>query len=112
MTRATLRCSRYASACGPLGVCLYLAGFGLPLQWNIPLAGLGLLIALAIVCRGQHSHGSSSRLALGLLGFLLTMAVSTLVSKDIGRSLRLSIPLLPAALLFILIAEHFKSLRD
>ena len=35
-----------------------------------------------------------------------------LVSEDIGRSMRLSAPLLPGVLLFFLIAEHFDGLRD
>src|SRR5262245_10993762 len=110
--RADLHCSRYTSACGPLGVCMYLAGFGLPLPWDMPLAGLGLLSALAIVCRVQNRHRASSRLAIVVLGFLLTMALSTLVSMDIGRSLQLSTPLLPAVLLFLLLSEHCQSLRD
>jgi O-antigen ligase len=39
------------------------------------------------------------------------MGLSTLVSEDIGRSMRLSAPLLPSLLLFVLVADHLEDLR-
>jgi O-antigen ligase len=40
------------------------------------------------------------------------MGLSTLVSEDIGRSLRLSAALLPSILLFVLVKDHLEGLRQ
>ena len=50
--------------------------------------------------------------ALLVVVFLAETAVSTLLSVDIGRSLRLGMQLLPAVLLFFLVTEHFDGPRD
>src|SRR4029077_13847403 len=50
--------------------------------------------------------------ALLVVVFLAETAVSTLLSVDIGRSIRLGMQILPAVLLFFLITEHFDSPRD
>jgi O-antigen ligase len=97
---------------GVVGVCLYIAGFALPLQWDVSLLGLGLLSAFAVTTRSQASAPAWSSLALLVLAFLAVTALSTLLSIDIVRSVRLSTPLLPAVLLFFLVAEHFDGPRD
>jgi O-antigen ligase len=109
LSSLSLRCS---SKFGVEGACLYIAGFALPVQWDVPLLVLALLGGLAIVTRPQASVTASSSLALLLVAFLAVTAISTLLSVDIGRSIRLSTPFLPAALLFFLLAEHFDGPRD
>jgi O-antigen ligase len=49
---------------------------------------------------------------MAVLAFLASIGLSTLVSEDIGRSLRLSAALLPGILLFILVADHLEGLRQ
>ena len=82
-------------------------------QWDIiPLLGLALFSALATLTRSQGPRDSVvlSGSAGGV--FLAETAVSTLLSVDIGRSLRLGMQLLPAVLLFFLVTEHFDGPRD
>ena len=102
----------WASKCGVIGACLYLAGFALPLQWDLPLLGLALFGTLAAVTRSGAKASGWSPLTLAVVVFLFAIALSTLVSEDIGRSVRLSAPLLPGMLLFFLVAEHFTSPQD
>lgn len=98
-----------ASLFAPMGVCIYVAtsaaSFGL--KWDIPLMALALVGILTIVCRVPNAGAIRSRLSFGVLAFLISTGLSILVSADIGRSLRLSVPLLPGALLFLLIAYQF-----
>jgi hypothetical protein len=104
--------NRFASKFGPIGAYAYLAGFVLPLSWDIPLVILGLMSALAIAFSPRTNQGSWSLLTVAVLGFVVATGLSMLVSEDIGRSLLLSAPLLPGLLLFFLIAEHFNGMRD
>jgi O-antigen ligase len=95
------------------GTCLYIAGFALPLQWDmLPLFVLALCSALAALTRSQARVTAWSSHALLVVVFLAETVVSTLLSVDIGRSIRLGMHLLPAVLLFFLIAEHFDGLQD
>ena len=104
---------RWSSKLGVAGACLYIAGFALPLQWDIfPLLGLALFSALATLTRSQARVPAWSSLALLVVVFLAETVVSTLLSVDIGRSVRLGMQLLPAVLLFFLITEHFEGPRD
>jgi O-antigen ligase len=98
---------------GVVGSCLYIAGFALPLQWDIlPLLVLALFSAWAALTL-SHAHATAwAVLALLVVVFLAETAVSTLLSVDISRSIRLGMQLLPAALLFFLITEHFDGPRD
>ena len=41
--------SRHAPLSGSSGACAYVVGFALPLPWNIPLLGLVLMGAFAVV---------------------------------------------------------------
>ena len=95
-----------------IGACVYLAGLALSLPWNLPLIGLALFGTLAIVTSSRASAPNWSPLALAVVAFLFATALSTLVSEDVGRSLRLSAPFLPGVLLFLIVAEHFTSVRD
>ena len=104
---------RWSSKLGVAGACLYIIGFALPLQWDIlPLLVLALCSALAALTRSQARTSAWSSLALLVVVFLAETAVSTLLSVDIGRSIRLGMQILPAALLFFLITEYFDGPRD
>jgi O-antigen ligase len=95
-----------------IGVCLYIAGCALPLKWDIALLVLAIISALAVINRSRANATAWSSLTLLVVVFLSETAVSTLLSVDIGRSIRLGIQLLPAALLFFLVTEHFEGPRD
>ena len=92
-----------------LGPCIYIAGIALPFERDIPLLLL-VLFGLPTVVRSRGYVGSP--LLRGcVIAFLAATALSILTSTDTGRSLRLSAPLLPAAFLYFLIAEHFHPTR-
>jgi O-antigen ligase len=87
-----------------IGITLYLVGFAFPWTCDFPLLVLaicGFLAAVSLVLSG-------STIRVPLFGpiclFLLATGLSALSSKDGGRSIRLSAPLVPALLLFLLIA--------
>jgi hypothetical protein len=103
---------RWSSKLGVIGACIYLGGFALPLPMDICLIVLDIFGATAVVTSSRANAAGWSPLTLAVLAFLAVTAVSTLASEDIGRSVRLSAPLLPGVLLFFLIAEHFTTTRD
>src|SRR5213593_2659205 len=111
-SKLPLSISRYASVFGPAAACLYVAGSAIPFEWDIPLVLLALFGILATVFRPRSTASSASPLVLPVLILLVVAVVTILHSQDMHRSLRLSAPILPAALLFFLITEHFHSLRD
>jgi O-antigen ligase len=94
-----------------VGTCAYVAGFALPLRWDLPLLVLALMGALAFASDARRSSSLWSPLTISVLVFLASVAVSTLVSAEIGRSVRLSAALLPGTLLFFLVADHFEGIR-
>jgi len=51
-------------------------------------------------------------LGFSVIFFLVVTAVSILLSKDVIRSIQLSVPLLPAVLIFFLIAGYFDGTKD
>ena len=96
-----------------IGVCVYLIGFVLPLSWDIPLILLGVCGALALIAESKHSERSWPPLTLPIvLFFIVATGLSTIVSVDVGRSLRLSVALLPGLLLFFLLAYHIRGVRE
>ena len=101
----------WTSALAPLATCAYIAGFAAPFEWDIPLVVLALVGGLAIVFGRRHSSTVSSPLIFPVIVFLIATGLSILASEDISRSLRLSAPLVPAVLLFFLIADQFHSLQ-
>jgi O-antigen ligase len=102
---------RWPSKLGLVGVCFYIAGFTLPLRWDLPLLVLALMSALAIASGARHNSSPWSLLTISVLVFLASVGVSTLVSEEIGRSVRLSASLLPGTLLFFVVAEHVDGIR-
>src|SRR5262249_42703886 len=97
---------------GLIGVCLYIIGSALPLDWDIiPLLALALCSVAALTwSRGRPI--TWSYLALLVVVFLAATALSTLFSVDIGRSIRLGMHLVPGLLLFFLVTEYLDGPRD
>jgi O-antigen ligase len=96
---------------GPIGACAYVGGFMLPFAWDVPL--------LVLAAAGLFGAGTAQRRRTGVppltypvLLFLAATCLSIAASADVARSLRLSAALLPGALLFFVIAGHFRSVRD
>ena len=102
----------WSSKLGVVGVCLYIAGFALPLKWDIFLLVLALFSAFIFITRSRTSTTTWSTLALLVVVFLAATVLSTLMSVDRDRSIRLGMQLLPAVLLFFLVAEHFDGSQD
>jgi len=111
-SRVPVSISRHASVFGSAAACLYVAGIAIPFEWDIPLVLLALLGILATVFRPRSIPSGTSPLVLPVLILLVVTVLTILHSQDIHRSMRLSAPILPAALLFFLITEHFHRLRD
>src|SRR5438105_1928642 len=95
-----------------LGICIYLAGLVLPVPSHLSLIGLALMSALAVFVRSSPRTPFWSPLTIAVLAFLASVGLSTVVSEDIGRSLRLSAALLPSILLFVLVRDHLEGLRQ
>jgi O-antigen ligase len=101
-----------SSAFALLGICIYLAGLVLPLPSYLPLIGLALMGVLAVLFGASRRTLAWSPLTIAVLAFLASVGVSTLVSEDIGRSLRLSAALLPGILMFVLITDYFDGVQQ
>jgi hypothetical protein len=95
-----------------LGICIYLAGLVPPLPSYLSLIGLALMSALAAFSRRPRHTPFWSPLTIAVIAFLASVGLSTLVSEDVGRSLRLSAALLPSILLFALVKDQLESLRQ
>jgi O-antigen ligase len=96
----------------PIGVSAYVAGFGLSLANDFPLITLAVCGAVAAVLDARRSRGRPLVLGVPVLGFLLATAWSLVTSEHVERGLQLSQPLLPGMLLFLVIAAHFRNLRQ
>ena len=103
--------SRY-SAFALLGSCAYLAGSALPLPWHFRGIGLVLIGALAVISGLRHRAPVWSPLTVAVLVFLTSVGVSTILSENVGRSIRLSTPFLPGTLLFFVVVDYFEGLRE
>jgi len=93
------------------GVCAYVVGISMPISWGIPTTILAVAGGLTALSKHPGS-GRSRNLSIPVLGFLVASALSFLVSRDMGRSLVLSGPLIPACLVYFLITDHFRSSRQ
>lgn len=96
---------------GPMGVCAYIAGFALPFPWDIPLLVLTLCSLAAVVYSSSTRGARSALLVFAVTVFLVARISSIVISPDPRRSVMLSTPLVPAALLFVVIAEYFRTVR-
>ena len=104
--------SERAAAFATIAVCLYIVGIPLPLEWDIPLLALAFIGVLAAGTRARAGAARSSPLAVAVVVFLAATGLSTLLSANMTRSLKLSAPLLPGVVLFFLIAEYFDGTRQ
>jgi O-antigen ligase len=84
----------------------------LPLPGNFPLLGLALCSTLAVATNSRARAAGWSPLTLAVLAFLGATVVSTVWSVDLDRSLRLSMPFLPAGLLFMIITAPCTGPQD
>jgi len=98
----------WARAFGPIAACAYIAGFGIQFKLDIPLIALALFGLLATIYSFRNKPLASSPLIFPVLVFMVTTGLSILMSEDVGRSVRLSAPLLPGVLLFFIVAERFE----
>jgi O-antigen ligase len=97
---------------GPIGVCSYIVGFTLPLKWDIPLMILAVTsIPVSIYGYRKSLFAKNTIITFSLLAFLVSTILSIIMSDDVGRSMRLSVALLPSILLFLLISCHHNNLR-
>ena len=105
--------SHLGPALATLGACTYIASFALPFEfsWDIRLIALAVLSGVATLFNFRISPASSSPLVFPMLAFLFSTAASILLSQNFDLSLRLSASLIPAVLIFFLVAEHFDGIR-
>lgn len=97
-----------------IGACVYVASFAAPLkfQWDIPLIVFSLFSSLSVSYSLRNKFIANSSFALLIAVFLITVGISLFTSKNVGRSLEFSAPLIPAILLYFVIAEHFNGTKD
>jgi hypothetical protein len=98
-----LPCRVQAAALASIGVCAYIIGFCAPFEWDIPLI---VLAATSVLSKPFSSRALRPPLVGPVVFFLIATALSILASRDVYRSLRLSLSFLPALLIFFLIIEH------
>lgn len=100
----------FANGLMKLGVLGYVASLALPVRWDFPLLAL-VALSLPAVILEKVPRESPRQVTWPVAVFFLATVVSVLLSEDRGRSVRLTAPLLPAGLLYLLIAEHFDGIR-
>jgi O-antigen ligase len=96
------------STVATLGIVAYLFGMVFPLPWDVPLLLLGLFAVLAMLLDwSTASIGSraASPLAAPVALFVAVSVMSIALSADPWHSADLSVSLLPALLLYVMIAE-------
>lgn len=93
---------------GPVAVFLYFALLPLPLNRDLPLVllALGSCMVLSKILPGDGF--TEHPITIGVFIFLAAVTMSILTSVNISQSLKLSIPFLPAVLLFFVIIYQFK----
>jgi O-antigen ligase len=78
----------------------------------LSLIGLALMSALAAFSRRPRHAPFWSPLTIAVIAFLVSVGLSTLMSEDIGRSLRLSAALVPSILVFVLVKDHLDGVQQ
>lgn len=99
-----------------IGASIYIASFAIPFGFklDIQLIALVFFSLLAIISTSFKKNRPATVITLSIpvYIFLFITCVSIYLSLDMGRSLQLSVPLLPAVLLFFLIAGYFNNTKD
>jgi len=83
-----------ASACGPLGAGVSMAGMGLLWPWDRPLLALGLNRLVAPSGSDGNRPALRAPLVVPVLGLVIATGLSSLLSEELGRSARCSAALL------------------
>src|SRR5262245_28754245 len=103
-----------------VGAGAYVIGAVVPFQWNLPWLLLGwdvpltilvVSVVLAAMFDRQPLRPVNPRVVYSVIGFLLVMVASAVFGGDAGRGARLTIRLLPAVLLFFMIATYVRGTR-
>lgn len=97
-----------------IGVCLYIASIVMQPKFlfDVPLFLLSLIAVYATVSNLRSRSITSLPLIVPVFVFLVAMVMSILGSDDIVRSTRQSLNLMPAVLLYVLIAGYIHNVRD
>lgn len=94
-----------------IGTCAYILGFAVPFEWDLPLIALAAFAFLSIVFNPGNTPTSRPALLFPVMFFVVSVGASTFVSINATWSLILSVSLLPAGLIYFLIAGQFYSIR-
>lgn len=94
-----------------IGTCAYILGFAVPFEWDLPLIALAVFAILSIVFNPGNTPTSRPALLFPVMFFVVSVGASTFVSINATWSLFLSASLLPAGLIYFLVAGQFYSFR-
>ncbi len=95
-----------------IGTCAYILGFAAPFEWDLPLIALAAFAFLSIAFSPRDTPTSRPALLFPVMFFVVSVGASTFVSIHTTWSLYLSASLLPAGLVYFLIAGQFESFRQ
>ena len=90
-----------------IAVCAYFILFPIPFKWDWPLFLLASLAFLITVLPSSNSVFQKPPLFVPVVLFLCATVLSIIASEHVYRSFALSLPLLPAIIVFYLIAQYF-----
>ncbi len=104
---------KWFSFLGPIGVYAYVVSFAFPVNWDFPMILLVLAGFIApLFDQPETDRFNRHAISLSLSLFLFSMALSIIFSTNVSKSLRTSVPVLPALLIYFLIVEHFNKEDD
>ncbi len=95
-----------------IGTCAYILGFAVPFEWDMPLIALALFAFSSIVFSPRDTLDSKPLLLIPVIFFLTSVGASILLSINIRASVYISASLLPASLIYFLIAGQFDRFRQ
>jgi O-antigen ligase len=95
-----------------IGAGAYILGLAIPSTSDIPFLVLLFFAALSLAFEFRKAPAARPAGLIFVSLFVVSFTLSTTVSVDVTRSLSLSVPLLPAGLVFFLIAGQFRSLAQ
>lgn len=99
-----------------IGASIYIASFAVPFGFKLDIQLIALvffsLLAIISASFSKNRPAATFKLSIPVYIFLLITSLSIFLSRDMGRSFQLSVPLLPAVLLFFLIAGYFNNTKD
>lgn len=93
------------------GAAAFVLGLAVPLAWDAPFLALLGCAVLSLMFESRHAPPTRPAGVYWVLLFALSFAASTAASIDLLTSLKLSAALLPAGLIYFLIAGQFASVN-